>query len=255
VLAAIPRPVRRGARFDDTMQREAYGLLASNLRLATLERETVTVMVTSPGPAEGKTSVTIGLARAYAQLGFSVVVIEADLRRPTFSRYADVSSSAGLTGVLAGESLTRELVWIDAFTMDHTDAAAADGMIGLLPAGELRGMPQRILADPALSRVIDSAQALAKVVLVDTAPLGTVNDATMLAELVDGIALVARLNATTKDAARRARRTLDRLGTEVLGLVITDAGNDARRSYYSAVTSSPAPPAEPASAGTRSAAD
>jgi Mrp family chromosome partitioning ATPase/capsular polysaccharide biosynthesis protein len=255
VLAAIPRPARRGNRGNDPIQDEAYGLLAANLRLANSVRESSVIMISSPGPREGKTSVTLGLARAYAQLGCSVIAIEADLRKPTFARNADVSLSSGLTGVLRGNPLPGELVWIDPFTMEPADPELGDGgTIGLLPAGELPAVPQRILSDPAVARVIDTCQSLAKIVLIDTAPIGAVNDATMLAGYVDGIALVARLNMTTKDAARRARRTLDRLDTEVLGLVITDAGNDARQAYYSAAPPG-APSAEWVRAGARGAAD
>ena len=78
-------------------------------------------MFTSPGPGDGKTSVTIGVARAFAELGLSVIAIEADLRRPKFARHADVSSSAGLTAVLAGSPVADELLWLDAGTMRATD--------------------------------------------------------------------------------------------------------------------------------------
>jgi capsular exopolysaccharide synthesis family protein len=245
ILAAIPRPQRRGPQLDDPAQREAYGLLAANLRLSGTGRSSSVVMITSPGPAEGKTSVTLGVARAYASLGLSVVVIEADLRRPAFGRYADVSGSGGLTAVLAGGAVARELIWLDPATLQPSDGEAGEGgAIGLLPAGVLPDNPQRTLSDPGMSLVVEVARTLADIVLVDTAPVGTVNDATMIARLVEGVALVARLNQTTKDAARRATRTLGHLGADVLGVVVTDAGGSERHSYYAAAPAVRPLPAE-----------
>src|SRR5439155_6000302 len=125
VLAGIPRPTRRQTAAGDAAQREAYGLLAANLRFATLSRASNVLMVTSPGPGDGKTSVTLGTARALAQLGLRVIAIEADLRRPTFGRYVTLGSSVGLTGILGGEhTLAEELVWLDVMTFE---AASGNG--------------------------------------------------------------------------------------------------------------------------------
>ncbi|MDQ3849209.1 MAG: Wzz/FepE/Etk N-terminal domain-containing protein [Actinomycetota bacterium] len=253
ILASIPRPGRRATALDDPAQREAYGLLAANLRLAAAGRGSSVVMITSPSPGEGKTSVTLGVARAYARLGLSVVAIEADLRRPAFGRFADVSSSGGLTGVLAGGSLANELLWLDADTLGPSGRdAGARGAIGLLPAGGGRDNPQRTLSDPGMRLVVEVARTMADVVLVDTAPLGTVNDAAMLASLVDAVALVVRLNQTTKDAGRRAIRTLGNLGPDILGLVVTDAAASERHVYYA---SSASPTTGVPAATARSATD
>jgi capsular exopolysaccharide synthesis family protein len=257
VLAAIPRPARRGARLDDPAQREAYGLLAANLQLATTGEMKSVVMITSPGPGDGKTSVTLGVARAYARLGLSVIAIEADLRRPAFGRYADVSGSAGLTGVLAGGVVERELIWLDADTMApaHGDPGSR-GAIGMLPAGKVPENPQRALSDPGMNLVLELARSLADVVLVDTAPVGTVNDATVLGRMVEGVVVVARLNQTTKDAARRANRSLANLGTTPLGLVVTDSGGGERHAYYAPrPTSAATPAAERPRSGVRGGPD
>jgi capsular exopolysaccharide synthesis family protein len=214
-------------------------------------------MITSPGPGDGKTSVTVGLARAYAQLGLTVIVIEADLRRPSFARYADVTASAGVTGVLAGGSIERELLWLDANTLQPAEdgAAGARGTIGLLPAGKIPDNPQRALADPAMNLVVEVARSLADMVLIDTAPVGTVNDATVLDRMVEGVAVVTRLNQTTKDAARRANRSLANLGAERLGLVVTDSGGGERHAYYAPRPTATAPPAERPRSGVQGGTD
>ena len=167
---------------------------------------------------------TLGIARAYAQLGLSVIAIEADLRRPAFGRYADVTASAGVTGVLGGGSIEHELIWLDATTLRPVRDGSDGGAIGLLPAGEIPDNPQRALSDPGDDARRRGRPQLADVVLIDTAPIGTVNDATMLGRMVEGVVIVARLSQTTKDSARRASRSLANLGTERLGIVVTDSG-------------------------------
>jgi succinoglycan biosynthesis transport protein ExoP len=256
VLATIPRPARRGADLNDPAQREAYGLLAGNLQLATPGRGRSVVMVTSPGPGDGKTSVTLGIARAYAQLGLTVVAIEADLRRPAFGRYADVTASKGVTGVLAGAAIEQELIWLDAASLQPSEGGArGHNTIGLLPAGAVPDNPQRTLADPAMNLVVELARGLADIVLIDTAPIGTVNDATVLGRMVEGVAVVTRLNQTTKDAARRASRSLASLGTAPLGLVVTDAGEAERHNYYSALPTTAGRRAERAASGVQGGRD
>lgn len=232
ILATIPRPARRSAK-DDPAQREAYGLLTANLRLTAGNRAGGVILITSPSPADGKTSVTLGIARAYARLGLDVVAVEADLRRPAFGRYLDASASEGVTGVLSGGPVSDEVLWLDPETLRPADAHGGSGSVGILPAGDLPANPQRVLADPRMQTVFDVLQQVADVVLVDSAPVGTVNDASMLAPLVDAVVLVARLNRTTRDASRRALRAL-RNETNLLGVVVTDAGGGARHAYYPA---------------------
>lgn len=126
------------------MQDEAYGLLASNLRLTSRQTGSSTaLMVTSASPGEGKTSVTIGIARACARMGLRAIAIEADLRRPTFGRVTDVERSGGVSRVLSGSGdLARELLWLDPATMQPRGAGDDDhGLLGLLPAGDLRPTP------------------------------------------------------------------------------------------------------------------
>lgn len=235
IIASIPRGSRRAGPAGDDGQREAYGLLAANLRFSTLTKPSNVVVVTSPGPAEGKTSVTLGLASALARMGLRVLAIEADLRRPAFSRYAPLPPSAGLTGMLTGTAvLAQELITLDATTWKPVDLEADNGRptIAVLPAGELPVTPQRILSGMPMDSLVRVARSMADVVLLDTAPVGTVNDAVGLFPMADAVAIVVRLGQTNKDAARRALRVLRGPGIDVAGVVVTDAGSSAQYGYY-----------------------
>lgn len=233
VVAAIPPPPRRG--MDDHVQREAYGMLAANVRLSSTADSQV-VMVTSPSPEDGKTSVSIGLARALARIGVRVILIEADLRRPSMARYTGVSQTGGLTALLEGRTahLAHEITWLDANSMRPVtlDDLKEGLSFAVLTAGGVPSHPQRLLARPEMTATLETARSLADVVIVDTPPIGTVNDPMTLSRFVDSVVVVARLNKTTKDAARRALRSLRSLTQQVTGVVVTDAALGDQYGYY-----------------------
>lgn len=235
IAGALGPLSRRRGIVTSPGEREQYGLLAANLGLSSVTGPGRTVlMITSAGPAEGKTSVTMGLARACARLGLRVIAIEADLRRPGFTRHAGVTASEGVTGILEGTSnLVEELVALDAETLKPSyNGASEAGMIGLVPAGPLPANPQQALSRPGMRQLVDAARSLADVVLIDTSPIGTVNDAVALTSLVDGVVVIVRLNSTTKDAARRAMRVLTNVGAPPYDLVLTDTAATQDSAYY-----------------------
>jgi capsular exopolysaccharide synthesis family protein len=240
VLATIPRPSRRSQTIvpgEDRGQFEGYSALATNLRFFELGPELESIMITSPGPSEGKTSVTLGTARALAALDLRVIAIEADLRRPTFAKYG-IGRGAGLSTVLAGVSdVDSSLIEVDASSLSRVDGTTSSRSrtFHVLPAGPVPPNPQALLARPMMTHVIEDARAMADVVLVDVPPLGTVNDPVTLANLVDGVVLVAHLGRTTRDASRRTLRLLANVDARMLGLVVTNAAPG--EGYYGAYTS------------------
>jgi capsular exopolysaccharide synthesis family protein len=237
VLVSVPRPQRRASTVipgSDVMQHEAYSALATNLRFFELGPELEAIMVTSPGPSEGKTSVTLGTARALAALDLRVIAIEADLRQPSFRQYGITGTGGGLSTVLAGVGdFESSLVEVDAATFTVNGSPSRRGRSFMaLPAGPIPPNPQALLARPTMTYMLEEARAQADVVLMDLPPIGSVNDPVTLANLVDGVVVVARLNQTTRDAARRALRVLRNTDADLLGVVITNAPL-APHDYYS----------------------
>jgi tyrosine-protein kinase len=167
------------------------------------------VLLTSPGPEEGTQDVALGLARALGSIGHSVIAIEADLRTPAFAHRLGLGRAPGLVGVLDGEAeLERELVPL------------GDGAVAL-PAGEVRGLPQALLAGAAMGDLVETACGRANVILIAGAPLGVVGDALALTGLVDTALLVARVGATRVDELEEAVRLLTRAGRPPVGVVAT----------------------------------
>jgi Mrp family chromosome partitioning ATPase len=181
------------------------------MRLAHATRPPAIILVTSPGPDEGAPEVTLGLAAALATLGRRTIAIEADLRRPTFAERLGAPGGGGLIALIRGGGrLDHEVIELE----PPLDGAAAH----VLPAGAARAHPQVLLASLSMKAVLLEARARADIVLVCTPPAGRVGDALTLAPLADAALLVARLDATDADAARRARESLEEVGTRVVGV-------------------------------------
>jgi polysaccharide biosynthesis transport protein len=227
LLAQIPRPprsLRPVSENGDAVQDEGYANLAANLLFSTKAPGPKSLLVTSPGAGDGKTTVTFGLARALTRLGKSVIIIGADLRHPRVDRHTKVGPGGGLTAVLTGRSeVPDELVEVDAISTGPTRGSDGSEVFSfsrtfILPAW---GLAPQMLLSPLMAPVIEECRSIADFVLIDTPPVGVVHDAIMLVNFADAVLLVSRLSWTTKDAARRALRVLRSRGAPVLGIVVT----------------------------------
>jgi capsular exopolysaccharide synthesis family protein len=213
---------------------EGYRSLATSLRFFKLGDQVKTLMITSPGPLAGKTSVTLSLAGALAEFGQKVIAVECDLRRPRFTEYARVAPNAGLSSVLAGlANWEDEIVEVDAARTLRGASTAQNGsaQFSVLPAGPTPPNPLALLSSPEMSELLTELRASADVLLVDTPPIGSLGDAVALVPWVDGVALVVRRHHTTRDALTKARATLEELHAPVLGTVLT-AGPASLGGYY-----------------------
>jgi succinoglycan biosynthesis transport protein ExoP len=260
VVTSIPRRserlVRRragGGVWADPVEAESYGRLATNLRFFNFDRQVKTVLVTSAVPEEGKTTVALRLAAALAGAGQSVLAIEADLRRPTFTDYFSIQFPHGLSGVLIGATPFADVVTrvhtsyaLAAPTEEGDEAWTTAPFIEVVPAGVIPPNPTELLAGNALPKVLDEAKSHADIVLVDSAPLVPVGDAIPIANAVDGVLLVVKLGESRRDELRRALKLLGTLRSKVIGVVITNAPRPSDKyDYYAKEPPPPAPALDP----------
>jgi capsular exopolysaccharide synthesis family protein len=214
---------------------ESFRGLRANLQYLAVQWPLRTILVTSPAANQGKTTVCASLATAIAQAGQSVVLIEADLRRP---RLADTFGlprlRPGLTSVLVGHSqLGRATTEIK---LPHTHGAKGqDWTITVLPSGPLPPNPSELVGSPRMRRLVDGLADLYDTVILDSPPLLPVADSLALAKLVDGVIIVVRAKNATRDDAQAVRSLADRLGIHLVGVVMTDV---PRRDHYYAEYSS-----------------
>lgn len=218
VIAEVPSLVRSAKRADEVYAREhprsrfaeQYRALASTVGYARRAREArgQVVLVTSPGPAEGKTTTVANLGAMLSEAGDSILLINCDFRRPRLH-------------VVTGAEY-------DPKSLTETPIPAVELISNVVSSEE--ALPAEVIA--AQRSVIKKAMARYDLIIIDTAPLLATNDAVDLLDLVDDVILVARAGKTTMQAADRASEILERRRSHVLGVVITDV--DARNStdYY-----------------------
>jgi capsular exopolysaccharide synthesis family protein len=198
---------------------ESYRSLRTNLAFARARQNIKTLVLTSPGPADGKSTTVANLAITFAQQGQRTLLIDGDLRRAVLDKTFSVPRSPGLTEVIVGEAELEQAV-------NGTDVPN----LFVLGSGQFPPNPSELLGSTAMANVIRDAREQFDVVLFDSPPLLAVTDAAVLSTMVDGTILVVRMGATARQAVRRALGQLHAVHARVLGAVMNDV--DLRRSSY-----------------------
>lgn len=205
---------------------ENYRQLRANLQFANVDEHPRVLAVTSPVPGEGKTTVAINLAATLAEAGFSVCLVDADLRRPGVAKLLGLVGPVGLTSVLIHQIELGEAL---------QDAGPG---LSVLASGPTPPNPSEVLASTYVRDVIRSLLEKVDYVVLDTAPLLPVADGSEVAALADGTLLVARYGRTTDTQVRRAVQSLRRVDAAVVGVVLNrmpgKRKSDSAYSYYPA---------------------
>jgi succinoglycan biosynthesis transport protein ExoP len=209
---------------------EAFHLIRAHLRYFNVDKELRTLLVASAAPGDGKTTVARHLASAAARMGARVLLLEADLRRPTIAQQFDIASGPGLSDVLIGATLMNDA--IQTISMDQPTAEGSNGRtLDVLVAGAtLPPNPGELIESHAMEVLLDSVQAAYDLVVVDTPPLTVVSDAFPLLGKVDGVVIVGRVGRNRRDVAERLHQTLAGAGAPLLG-VIANGFKTNRGSY------------------------
>lgn len=181
-----------------------------------------TVLVTSPNPEEGKTTLTVNLAAAFEQNHLKVLLLDADLRKPKLHRLFDVESDRGITEILEGELRPEEAI--------HTNMGGLG--FDFLSCGSPSHHPTEILGSDAMKRLLDELKQTYDIILMDSPPYLAVADVIVLSEYVDGMVVVARYQKTDRRHLRDLKRRFGHTGTRFLGVVINQVSVRERDHYY-----------------------
>lgn len=215
VLATVPFDARARksplilADTTRSTRAEALRQLRTNLRFVDVDRPVRTIVVTSAGPNEGKSTTACNLAIVFAEAGKRVVLVDADLRRPRLAQYLNLEGAIGLTNVLVGQ--TRLEVALQQW---------GDERVFVLPSGSIPPNPSELLGSRHMTEVLSTLEERFDAVIIDTPPLLPVTDAAVLASTVDGTVLVSRCGRTTTTQARQAADSLKVVGARLLGCVL-----------------------------------
>jgi capsular exopolysaccharide synthesis family protein len=214
-LADVPQAAMRPSKAEErTELLEPYRILRSALDFAAVARPLDSLLVTSAVSGEGKTTVCVDLAHAVALTGRRVVLLELDLRMPTFSRHFDLNPKRGLTTALVGAKSASELLVQPLPELPN---------LAVLPSGPIPHNPSELIGSAAITEIISEFTGDGTMVIIDAPPLNPVADAQILlsSEAINATLIVAKLDTTTRDQVRRARTILDRHMVEPVGLMIT----------------------------------
>ncbi|RAR43017.1 CpsD/CapB family tyrosine-protein kinase [Paenibacillus sp. MDMC362] len=188
---------------------EIYRLLRTKIQFFYKEQELKTVMVTSSQPGEGKSTAIGNLAVAYAQEGKSVLLIDADLRKPSLHRMFSLLNSQGLSTLLAGDISLEEAI-----------QETAVERLSLLPSGPVPVNPSELIDSPSMRELLEVSKLQYDVILVDTPSVLSVSDSVIVSALCDGVIMVAATGKVKKDHLRKAKEQLDHVNARILGIVL-----------------------------------
>ncbi len=202
---------------------EAYRTLRTNLQFASLDKPLRTLLVTSPGPEEGKSTMLANLAVTIAQGEKKVILADCDLRRPSLHRLFGLLQQPGLTAMMLDEA---------AMENPPLQETVVPGL-WLLASGTLPPSPPDLLGSQRMNGVLDALKGRADIVLLDAPPVIGVSDAAILATKVDGVMLVVSAGQTKRESVQASKDMLERVNANLIGAVLANVPlDDSLQRYY-----------------------
>jgi capsular exopolysaccharide synthesis family protein len=202
---------------------EAYRVLRTNIQFSTLNIPSPQLLlVTSSSPGEGKTTTTCNLAITMAYGGKQVILVDADLRRPSVHRFLGMYNQVGLTSLLLDDTLPVEAALLE------TPVAG----LKVMPSGPLPPNPADLLSSERMQQRVEQIKELADVIIFDSPPVLAMADASILAALCSGVILVVDAGRTRSQVVRRAKETLSQLNLNIIGAVLNKLTNRQTHDYY-----------------------
>jgi len=202
---------------------EAFRSLRTNVQYASVDHPLRRILVTSPTPSEGKTTVITNLAVVMAQGGMRVTIMDADMRRPRLHRLLGATNRYGLSSLFVRPSDQINGIF---------QPTRQEGL-QVITSGQLPPNPSELLGSQKMYDVLEHIQALADVVLIDTPPIMSVTDAVVLSPFVDGLILVVKPGKTKMTALQQTVEQLRRVNANVIGVVMNDLEfSRSRYGYY-----------------------
>lgn len=188
---------------------ESYRVLRNSLDFVNFQHDINVLLVTSSAPGEGKSTVAANLAAGLAQAGKKVVLVNSDFRRPTTDQFFNVNNIIGLSDVLTGSNSLKSAL-----------QRPGDEQLLVLASGKMPPNPSELLGSQKMSELIESLKEWADWIIVDSPPLLAVADAAAIARWADGVLMVTRGGTSTREAARKGREMLEKVGARIIGVVV-----------------------------------
>ena len=199
---------------------EAYRTLRTNIQFSKTDGELKSIMFTSSGPGEGKSTTIANTAVALAQSGKQVILMDCDLRKPVLHKIFN-KENRGLTNILVEEVAADD--FIQTTLVEN---------LRILTSGPIPPNPSELLGSTKMQNLIDDLKTKADYVIIDAPPVIAVTDACVLASRVDGITLVVNSGTIRPEMAQKAKELLIRANGHILGVVLNRVEIEEEDAYY-----------------------
>ncbi|ANC78803.1 capsular biosynthesis protein [Fictibacillus phosphorivorans] len=200
---------------------EQYRTIRTNIQFSSIDKELKTLMITSSGPGEGKSTTVANLAVVLAQQEKRVLLIDTDLRKPTVHYTFKVSNIYGVTSILTRQTTLRETI-----------VSSKIPNVDVLPSGPIPPNPSELINSKSMNDLIEEASRMYDYVLFDTPPLIAVTDGQLLAHHVDGVILVVSSGKTEIESATKAKELLENANAKIIGAVLNEKAARKEKYYY-----------------------
>ena len=203
---------------------EAYRTLRTNIHFSGLDSPYRTIMVTSAGPDEGKSTTLANLAVAMAQAGSRVLLVDCDLRKPVQHKIFELLNQKGLTNVLVEQLKVNEAI-----------QATRINNLSLLSSGPIPPNPSELLGSQRMNELVKFLADEFDIILFDSPPAVAVTDAALLSAQVDGVILVLRAGVARIEMAKQVKELIEKANGKIIGTVlygINFSGEDYHYYYY-----------------------
>lgn len=199
---------------------EAYRTLRTNIQFSSFDNKVRTIVITSSGPGEGKTTTSANIAVTTAQGGNKTLLIDCDMRNPKEHKVFGLSNKIGLSNVLVGEISFQEAV-------NEIDIEN----LYILTSGTRPPNPAELLASDKMKQFLEKLKQKFEYIILDTPPIIMVTDAQVLSQYTDGCLLVVSSGEADKDAAIKAKELLEKVKAKILGVVLNKL-DTTMKGYY-----------------------
>jgi capsular exopolysaccharide synthesis family protein len=199
---------------------EAIRRLRTNLQFIDLANRPRSIVISSSIPAEGKSTIALNLALSLADSGSRVILVDADLRRPSIAEYVGIEGGVGLTTVLIGRAEVEDVV-----------QPLGKASLDLLPAGQIPPNPSELLGSVAMADLLEQLSGTYDMVLLDSPPLLPVTDAVVLSNLAGGALVVVGADRTHRPQLQQSLESLETAGAHLFGIVMNKIARREAAAY------------------------
>ncbi|MGF7046858.1 capsular exopolysaccharide synthesis family protein [Paenibacillus sp. DS2015] len=199
---------------------EGYRILRTNIEFSTIDQTLQVIMVTSSKPSEGKSTTSANMAVAFAQANKRVLLIDADLRKPSQHHIFGKSNRSGLTSALFKQKELSEVI-----QQSNTEN------LSIIHAGPTPPNPSELLSSKQMAALLATTREMFDVIIIDTPPILSVTDAQIVATQSDGVVLVIDSGKVKKEVALKAKASLEHVNARLIGVVLNNINRKHSDSY------------------------